>query len=238
MKTTEAIILAGGFGTRLKHIVNDVPKPMAPINDIPFLSFLMKKMSDIGIKHIVLSTGYLHEKIESWYNHSFEGMKISYARETEPLGTGGAILFALEKTTTENILILNGDTLFDIDFEYFDNFFHTKKTLLAVALRKLEDVSRYGSVSIDNNSKIISFAEKNKTTGEGLINGGIYLLNKSWLKNLNLPKLFSFEKEILEKLYKELDFYGLPFNNYFIDIGIPEDYERAQKELPTLIYSE
>jgi len=238
MRTTEAIILAGGFGTRLKHIVNDVPKPMASINGTPFLSFLMKKMSSIGIKHIVLSTGYLHEKIESYYNNSFEGVKISYARETEPLGTGGAILFALEKTTSENILILNGDTLFDIDFEYFDNFFHTKKILVAVALRKLEDVSRYGSVSIDNNGKIISFTEKNQTIGEGLINGGIYLLNKSWLKNLLLPKTFSFEKEILEKLYKELDFYGLPFSNYFIDIGVPEDYERVQKELPTLIYSE
>jgi D-glycero-alpha-D-manno-heptose 1-phosphate guanylyltransferase len=235
MKTTEAIILAGGFGTRLKHIVNDVPKPMAPINDTPFLSYLMKKLSNIGIKHAILSTGYLHEKIESYYNNSFEGVKISYAQEIEPLGTGGAIMFSLDKTTTENVLVLNGDTLFDIDFEYFDTFFQTKETMLAVALRKLDDVSRYGSVSVNNNLKIISFVEKNQTFGEGLINGGIYLLNKNWLKSLHLPKTFSFEKEVLEKLYKENDFYGLPFNNYFIDIGVPEDYKRAQQELPTLL---
>jgi len=231
MKTTEAIILAGGFGTRLKHIVNDVPKPMAPINNLPFLSYLMKKMSDIGIKHIILSTGYLHEKIESFYNQSFEGMKISYAHETEPLGTGGAIIFSFEKTSTENALILNGDTLFDIDFEYFDDFFQKKMTPLAVALRPLEDISRYGTVSINHEHKIISFAEKNLKSGRGLINGGIYLLNKNWLNSLNLPKTFSFEKEVLEKLYKTNDFYALPFNNYFIDIGVPEDYERAQREL-------
>jgi D-glycero-alpha-D-manno-heptose 1-phosphate guanylyltransferase len=161
-------------------------------------------------------------------------VKISYAHETEPLGTGGAIMFSLEKTTTENVLVLNGDTLFDIDFEYFDIFFQTKRTMLAVALRELNDVSRYGSVSINNNHKIVSFSEKNKTNGEGLINGGIYFLNRNRLETLHLPKAFSFEKEILEKLYKENDFYGLPFNNYFIDIGVPKDYERAQKELPTL----
>jgi len=231
MRITEAIILAGGFGTRLKHIVNDVPKPMAPINNLPFLSYLIKKMSDIGIKHIVLSTGYLHEKIESYYHHSFKGIKISYAHETEPLGTGGAMLFSFEKTTTENLLVLNGDTFFDIDFEYFDDFFRKKETPLAVALRRLDDISRYGSVSINNNYKIISFAEKNQTTGEGLINGGIYLINKNWLKRLNLPQNFSFEKDVLEKMYKENDFFALPFNNYFIDIGVPEDYERAQREL-------
>ena len=231
MKTKEAILLAGGFGTRLKHIVHDVPKPMAPINGIPFLSYLMKKLSDAGFVHIVLSTGYLHEKIESFYKNSFEGMKISYAQEIEPLGTGGAIMFALEKITAKNVLVLNGDTLFNIDFEYLDNFFQMKKTMLAVALRKEKDVSRYGSVSIDHNIKIVSFTEKNQTNGEGLINGGIYLLNKNWLKSLHLPKTFSFEKEILEKLYIENDFYGLPFDNYFIDIGIPEDYERAQREL-------
>jgi D-glycero-alpha-D-manno-heptose 1-phosphate guanylyltransferase len=235
MKTIEAIILAGGFGTRLKHIVSDLPKPMAPINGTPFLSCLMKKISVAGIKHIVLSTGYLHEKIESFYKDSFNGMKISYAREIEPLGTGGAIMFALEKTTTDWVLVLNGDTLFDIDFEHFDTFFQTKKTVLSVALRHEKEVARYGSVEINPEGKILAFIEKNKASGEGLINGGIYLLKKSWFKKISMPKTFSFEKEILEKLYRENEFYGLPFNEYFIDIGIPEDYERAQHELLTFI---
>jgi D-glycero-alpha-D-manno-heptose 1-phosphate guanylyltransferase len=235
MKTTEAMILAGGFGTRLKHIVNDVPKPMAPVNGAPFLSFLMKRLANAGIKHFVLSTGYLHEKIESFYKDMFENVKISYARETEPLGTGGAIMFALEKTTTNHVLILNGDTLFNIDFEYFDTFYREKKTRLAIALRKEKDVSRYGSVSVSETNKIVAFTEKSQAIGEGLINGGIYLLNKDWLQNLHLPKVFSFEKEVLEKLYKENDFYALPFSDYFIDIGIPEDYERAQRDFLTLL---
>lgn len=235
MKTTEAIILAGGFGTRLKHIVSDVPKPMAPVNGSPFLSYLMKKLSLAGIQHIVLSTGYLHEKIELFYNDFFNGMKISYAREIEPLGTGGAIMFALEKTTTDTLLVLNGDTLFNIDFEHFDTFSQTKETVLSVALRHEKEVSRYGSVEINPEGKILAFTEKSKASGEGLINGGIYSLKKNWLKSLSLPKTFSFEKEILEKLYKDNEFYGLPFNEYFIDIGVPEDYERAQQELATFI---
>jgi len=234
MKTTEAIILAGGFGTRLKHIVHVLPKPMAPVNGAPFLSFLMKKLAHAGIQHIVLSTGYRHDKIESFYKNSFENVKISYAREVEPLGTGGAIRFALEKTTTHNVLILNGDTLFNIDFEYFDTFFCAKETMLAIALRQEKEVSRYGSVSVSETNKIIAFTEKSQAHGEGLINGGIYLLNKNWLQNLPLAQVFSFEKEVLEKLYKNNDFYGLPFNDYFIDIGIPEDYERAQREFTTL----
>ena len=235
MKTTEAIILAGGFGTRLKHIVSDRPKPMAPINGTPFLSYVMKKISLAGIKHIVLSTGYLHNKIEAFYKDSFNGINISYACEFEPLGTGGAIMFALEKTTTDTVLVLNGDTLFNIDFEYFDTFFQDKKTPLCVALRHEKEVARYGSVEINSANKILAFTEKNKTNGKGLINGGIYLLKKNWLKNLPLPETFSFEKEILEKLYRENEFYGLPFDEYFIDIGVPEDYLRAQHELVTLI---
>ena len=234
MKTTEAIILAGGFGTRLKHIVNELPKPMAPINGIPFLSYLLKKLSNAGFQHVVLSTGYLHEKIESFYQDSFCGMKISYARETEPLGTGGAIRFALEKTTGDDILILNGDTLFDIDFENFDTFFQTKGAQLAVALRHEKEVARYGSVTINTAEKILAFTEKSKANGAGLINGGIYLLKRNWLQNMLLPQTFSFEKEVLEKLYTETDFYGLPCDAYFIDIGIPEDYARAQHEFPTL----
>jgi len=238
MKTKEAIILAGGFGTRLAHVVSDLPKPMAPINGTPFLSFVMKKLAEAGVNHVVLSTGYLHEKIEDFYKNSFEGMTISYAREIEPLGTGGAIKFALEKTTTDSVLVLNGDTFFDINFEEFDQFFQTKQAVLSVALRHENHTERYGSVAIDENKKIQNFAEKNEAKGEGLINGGIYLLKKDWLKNLAMPQTFSFEKEILEKLYAENDFYGLPFDAYFIDIGIPEDYEKANNEFPKLFNNE
>ena len=231
MKSTEAIILAGGFGTRLRHLIKDVPKPMAPVNGIPFLQFLLKKLQKSGIEHVILSTGYLHEKIETYFGHSFENLSITYSREFEPLGTGGAIKLALTKAQTEHISILNGDTLFDIDLSRFIRFYQEKGEYLAIALRKVEDVSRYGAVKINEENKIIGFAEKNELQGEGLINGGIYLLNRKLFTTQKEEKTFSFEKDILEKQYQTNNFFGLPFDSYFIDIGISKDYNRAQTEL-------
>lgn len=233
-KIIEAIVLVGGFGTRLQHIVNDVPKPMAPINGTPFLSYMLEKLIAWKIEHVVLSTGYLHEKIEEHYGNHYKNLTITYSHEKEPLGTGGAILFALAKTNTNNVLILNGDTLFDIDFFAFNTFFQEKHTLLAVALRKVNDVSRYGAVLIDKTEKITDFIEKNRKEESGFINGGIYLLNKELFNQVKMPEKFSFEKDILEKLYTKIDIYGLAFDAYFIDIGTPEDYARAQNEFTML----
>jgi D-glycero-alpha-D-manno-heptose 1-phosphate guanylyltransferase len=235
-RITEAIILAGGFGTRLKHIVSDVPKPMAPINGIPFLSFLFHKLIAAGIEHVILSTGYLHEVIESCYGNVFETLRISYSTEEEPLGTGGAILLGMSKVCMDNVLVLNGDTLFEIDFAKLMDYHLQKGSLLTIALREENEVSRYGSVLVDDEGKITSFAEKNKVHGKGLINGGIYLINTKLFLKISLPTKFSFEKDVLEKFYDQINFYGLAFNSYFIDIGIPEDYARAQREFLQLKY--
>lgn len=231
---TEAIILAGGFGTRLKHIVNDLPKPMAPVNGIPFLTYLFRKLEKAGITHIILSTGYLHEKIQNFYGNSFQGINISYSHENEPLGTGGAIKLAMNLVSTDNILILNGDTLFDIDFSKFNSFHFQHNSYLSIALREVEDVSRYGSVVVDKNDRITEFTEKNFRTGNGAINGGIYLINNTLFTKINTPEKFSFEKDLLEKHVQQFSFFGCSFNGYFIDIGVPEDYFRAQDEFPTL----
>jgi len=231
---TEAVVLAGGFGTRLQHIVSDVPKPMAPINGAPFLTFLFKKLIAAGIEHVVLSTGYLHEKIESYFGNSFETLRLSYSREEEPLGTGGAILLAMNKTETEDVFVLNGDTLFDIDFRALGKLHATRDAFLTVALREEVDLSRYGSVLINEEGKITAFTEKNESQGKGLINGGIYVLNKKQFLQLAMPIKFSFEKEVLERLYKNMNFYGLICQAYFIDIGVPDDFNRAQLEFPNL----
>lgn len=226
----DAIILAGGFGTRLKHIVSDVPKPMAPVTGAPFLSWLFRRLQKAGVERVILSTGYLHEKIEEFYGDKFENLSLVYSRETTPLGTGGAILLGMNKAYTEDILVLNGDTLFDIDFDAFSIFHEEKRSVLSVALRRVDDVARYGSVLVDDDGRITAFSEKDQVHGEGLINGGIYLINKKWFRGLNLPERFSFEKEVLEEFYTGHDFYGLGFGSYFIDIGVPEDYFRAQDE--------
>ncbi|MDR3235979.1 MAG: nucleotidyltransferase family protein [Prevotellaceae bacterium] len=226
----EAIILAGGFGTRLQHVLHDLPKPMASIGNKPFLSYLFDYLLQYDYTHVVLSTGYLHEKIENYFHNTYKNLQLAYAHETEPLGTGGAIAFSLSKCLSNDILILNGDTFFKINLFSFYSFHQNNNSLLTIALRQVKDVSRYGSVEIDNQRKIISFKEKEAATGNGLINGGVYLLNKKLLQNIPQSK-FSFEKDILEKFYKEQSFYGYPFSDYFIDIGIPDDYEKAQKEL-------
>lgn len=228
----EAIILAGGFGTRLQKIVQEVPKPMAPIGEIPFLSFLLNELIQYQYEHIVLSIGYLGHKIKEFYGNRYQSLSISYASEEKPLGTGGAIAYALSFCSEEKVTVMNGDTFFSIDLHAFENAFRKEKTKLTVALRKVNDISRYGSVLFDEKGKITGFTEKNQLSGCGFINGGIYRLNRDFFLKHDFPEVFSFEKDFMEQYAGKEDFYAYPCENYFIDIGIPEDYERAQKELP------
>ena len=229
----EAIILAGGFGTRLSHVVSDVPKPMAPVYGKPFLTYLLDRLIDAGIRRVILATGYKHECIESYFGPSYRGTEIVYSQETTPLFTGGAIRKAAEQIQSEDFVVLNGDTLFDIDFAKLYDF-HTKHhAKLSIALRQVADTSRYGSVTCTNDH-IVSFSEKAESVGAGDINGGIYMINRSWLLNQDLPSKFSFEKELMQPMAGDPSFYGLSFNTYFIDIGVPEDYYRAQEEFKSI----
>lgn len=226
MKIKEAIILAGGKGTRLRSVVSDIPKPLAPINDIPFLTYLIFFLKKQDIKHIILSVGYRWEMIKEIYGNSYEGIEISYAIEQTPLGTGGGITLALEKTYEEDILILNGDSFIDFDLKKFYEFHKANNSTLSFILKEMKDFDRYGSVDLKEN-KIIAFCEK-KFIHKGLINAGVYLAKRDIFKRLNLPHKFSFEKDYLEKTVSEGLFYGYTTNGYFIDIGIPEDYNKAQ----------
>ena len=220
----EAIILAGGFGTRLRSVVSDVPKPMAPVGGRPFLELLLDHLLPYGFDHIVLSTGYMHEKIESHFGSEYRGVKISYAVENEPLGTGGGMRNAVERCDGDEIVVLNGDTLFKIDYDDLARFFHSRPTRLAVVLRQVADTSRYGSVTTDCCDRISRFTEKAAAHGPGTINGGIYMLHRSLLEERPLGQAFSFEKEILQSRYADEAFFAYTSGAYFIDIGIPEDY--------------
>lgn len=226
----QAIILAGGFGTRLQSVVKDLPKPMAPVNGRPFLTYVLDYLIEYGYTKVVLSVGYLHEKIEEYFGEQYKTIQISYAVELEPLGTGGGIAFALQQCSTDNVLILNGDTLFKADLNRLQEFHEQHQSALSIILRQVPDTSRYGSVQTDDNQQIVSFTEKNNSRGEGLINGGIYLINKGLINKLSLPQKFSFEKDLMEKYVQTIPFYAIKSDGYFIDIGIPEDYARAQVE--------
>ncbi len=238
----EAIVLAGGFGTRLSHVVSDVPKPMAPVAGRPFLEYLLDELIRQGFRHVVLSTGHLHEKIEEHFGSQYRSLQLDYAHETVPLGTGGGMMNALRHCGEEHVAVLNGDTMFRIDFSLLEDCHRRHNALLTLALRQVDDTARYGRVQTASDGRIEAFMEKKASQGAGLINGGIYLLNKklfsacgyedtSCERNSTVyPPKFSFEKELMEPHVQQHPFYALAFDGYFIDIGIPEDYYRAQKE--------
>ena len=228
--TDEAVILAGGLGTRLKDIVSDMPKSMAPVNNKPFLAYLLDYLLKNGVRRVVLSVGYMHEKILNYFHKNYKGIEIIYSIEPEPLGTGGAVALAMKSVLSDEVFILNGDTLFKIDLKGLYDF-HTKKHAdISLALRRVEDASRYGSVSCDDNGRVTEFREKEIIPVPGLINGGIYVMKKKYFDHLQLSGKFSLERDCFAKLCKESFTYGYVSENYFLDIGIPIDYKKAQNE--------
>ncbi|ERJ95885.1 nucleotidyl transferase [Selenomonas sp. oral taxon 892 str. F0426] len=221
----EAIILAGGFGTRLKHIVSDVPKPMASIDDrgTPFLSILLDKLFQYGFEKIILSTGYMHNKIEEYFGDSYRGVRLIYSEEKTPLLTGGAIKKALSCCDEENVFVLNGDTYFDVDFSQMKREFEESKADVSIAVKEMKDFDRYGTVVLEG-KQVCAFREKEQQSA-GWINGGIYCLRRDLLNEAE--DKFSFEKH-LEIYVRKLDIIAYLSDGFFIDIGIPEDYFQAR----------
>ncbi|MFN8241744.1 MAG: nucleotidyltransferase family protein [Bacteroidales bacterium] len=228
--SSEAIILAGGFGTRLRGVVDDLPKPMAPVAGKPFLEYLLQYLLGNGINHAILATGFMHQKISGYFGNDFRGMKLDYSVENEPLGTGGAIAEAMRLVKNERVFVVNGDTFFGVHLDDFAAPGKTGKYKIIVALKPMKNFDRYGAVSFSGNT-ITSFHEK-RHRESGHINGGIYLLDKSWFLQNSPSKVFSFEKDILERHLDKGITGCLVADEYFIDIGIPEDYTRAINELP------
>jgi D-glycero-alpha-D-manno-heptose 1-phosphate guanylyltransferase len=225
----EVIILAGGKGTRLLGIISDVPKPMAPVNDKPFLFYLFQWLKEFPVEKVILSIGYKSESIIKYFGNSFSGISIEYVIEEKPLGTGGAVSYSLQKTTTADTLIINGDTYFTIDLNKFFSFHSENKHLYSVALKRMQNFSRYGSVELKHDT-IVRFNEK-KFCSDGLINGGIYVINRKYFESKQIEGTFSLETEILEKEALSSQIKGLVFDDLFIDIGIPDDYNLAQSLL-------
>lgn len=224
--TKECIILAGGLGTRLQSVVSDVPKCMASVAGLPFLSHIFDYLEKEKFSHIILALGYKSEVIIDWIAMQNRSFTISYIIEYKALGTGGAIKYAFSKVKGNNALVLNGDTFFDIDSQLLFDIHQSKQADISIALKPMADFDRYGSVEINEDKRILKFVEK-KYLSKGLINGGVYLIQKDIFENLVLPEVFSFEKEILEGATNRLRIYGLSFDQYFIDIGIPSDFAKA-----------
>jgi D-glycero-alpha-D-manno-heptose 1-phosphate guanylyltransferase len=225
----DVIILAGGLGTRLRSVVNEIPKCMAPIGGKPFLYFLLRYLAKYTeLSTIVLSVGYLREIVIDWIqeHHKEFPFTFDFAMEETPLGTGGGIRFALQKTESKDVLVVNGDTFFDVNISQFYQFHTSVQASISIALKPMREFDRYGTVSMDENHIIHSFNEK-QYCRSGLINGGMYFINKNRCSLDHLPEKFSFETEVLQSQVKKGNFYGFIDDNYFIDIGIPADYAKA-----------
>jgi D-glycero-alpha-D-manno-heptose 1-phosphate guanylyltransferase len=222
---TQCIVLAGGLGTRLREAVPDLPKCMAPVAGRPFLFYVINYLRSQGILQFIFSLGYKHEVIEEYLNTQFVTLNYTCIIEKEPLGTGGAIKLACAAATEKNILVVNGDTLFNANIESMVAAHSAAVADCTLALKPMLNFDRYGAVELNKDQSIHSFKEKQFYTA-GNINGGIYLLNVKTFLQQPFPEKFSFEKDYLEK--KQQKFIGNIQDEYFIDIGIPPDFSRAQ----------
>ena len=226
----QAILLCGGMGTRLRSVVSDRPKPMADICGKPFLQYLLEMLRDKGITEVIFALGYMGEMIGEYFQDgSAFGLKIAYSYEEEPLGTGGAIRNALPKILEEEILVLNADTYFPMDYQGLLRFHQENDGDFSLATRAVPDISRYGAVRRDAAGRILAWNEKLEDGGQplaGEINGGIYVMKKSLIAEIPEGKQ-SLEQDCIPKWLSEgKRIFGLPFDGYFMDIGIPKDYQQ------------
>ncbi len=229
----QAIILAGGLGTRLRTVINDLPKCMAPVAGKPFLHYVIQHLLQQGVDQFIFSLGYLSESIETFLINNYPQLNYQLSIESAPLGTGGAIQLAAKKATEKNVLVLNGDTLFAADVKQLVDAHISKQAACTLCLKPMKNFDRYGVVELNDDNTVMSFKEKKFYTA-GYINGGVYVLNAEQFLQEGLPEKFSFEKDYLEKNAANNKLYGIVQDKYFIDIGIPEDFERAQREFANM----
>lgn len=224
----EAIVLAGGAGTRLRQVLPDLPKPMAPIAGRPFLEILLGRLSARGIQRVVLSLGYMADKIRTHFGDRYSGMDLDYAIEDRPLGTGGAARLALEHCREDHVFVFNGDTFLDLDIEAVEHLWLRRSNPIIIG-REVADTARYGRLQILD-GQVVGFTEKG-LVGPGVINAGCYVLKRGQLDEFPLQTAFSLEIDHLASIVPAVPVDVYVSRDYFIDIGIPADFQRAQVEL-------
>lgn len=224
------LILAGGLGTRLRTVLKDYPKVLAPVGGRPFISYLLDQLIAIGLNRVILSTGYCGDQFRETFGKYYRDLKIQYSQEPEPLGTGGAVRFALPLITSNTVFVMNGDSYFDAGlipyfFWHFNNG-HQSSLLLT----KVSDTRRYGRVEINSDGLITSFKEKNEEhkSFPGWINAGMYLLKRGLIESIPIGRSLSLEREFLPNLIGK-GLYGFQSKGAFIDIGTPDSYTKAEK---------
>lgn len=232
----EVIVLAGGFGTRLAHVVPDVCKPMAPVAGRPFLRFIMDQLAAAGFDRVVVADGYRREQIEGFFGPAYRGMAVEYSPEETPLLTGGAVKRALSRCESDWVFVLNGDTWLNVDFAAMEAAAADAPDNVSavIAVKRMRDFDRYGTVDVDAEGALTAFHEK-RPCEEGLINAGVYLLRRDALDDM--PEKFSLESDYFERVVGAGALRAVECPGGFIDIGVPGDYELAQTMLAPLAKS-
>jgi D-glycero-alpha-D-manno-heptose 1-phosphate guanylyltransferase len=225
----EAIVLAGGLGTRLAARLKDVPKPMALVAGRPFLEILLLQLRRAGCTRVILSVGHLHTVIQKHFGHAFEGMRVDYAIEAAPLGTGGAIRMALRQAEEDSVLAMNGDTFRQTDYAAMMRFHSAEGAAATMAVMRQPDIARYGGVVVKE-GRVVAFVEKGRS-GPGWINAGVYVLSRNLDWPSTLGEKFSIETDFFAPEVARLRPAAYEMHGYFLDIGIPADLDRAQTEL-------
>jgi NDP-sugar pyrophosphorylase family protein len=223
-----AVLLVGGMGTRLRSVVPSAPKPLASVGDQSFLELLVRQLQHQGIRRLVMCSGYLAEQIENKFGDgSAWDVSIEYSREEQPLGTAGALKLAQRYLQiASDFLVMNGDSFLEADFGQLVRFHRERKALATMAVVRVQDAGRYGTVRIDSGNRVIGFTEKTGTNAPGLINAGVYVFNRAIFEHIPDGPM-SLERDIFPRIL-DRGVYALEQRGMFIDIGTPEDYARAQ----------
>lgn len=225
MSSKKVLVLAGGRGTRLQEVLKGLPKPLANINGIPFISFLISKLIAEGYKNFIFSLYFNSEKLIEYLEQErfklLKGCSIEFCVEAEPLGTGGAISFVVSKLRIKGFfLVVNADSLLENGY-----FLVGQSECNAIGLVKVKNISRYGKVAFDETFMITNFYEKSEISEPGFINAGIYHLHSDLFENYTFNK-YSLEKEMFPKLVESRSLKAVLLESSFIDIGVPDDYNK------------
>lgn len=230
----EAVILAGGFGTRLRGVIDDVPKSMAPVAGRPFLCHLLDALSHQGVGRVILAVHHMAEQIVV-LGSRYKNLRLDYVREEAPLGTGGAMRQALNHVEGADALVLNGDTFLAVDYQVMIGQLRQTRSDLVLAARPVSDGSRYSLIQVDAGNNVTGFLPSGAAGQPGLIGAGVYAMRSNLFSHFHLPPTFSFEADVLARLTGNLRVQAHLVEGFFIDIGVPEDYCRAQIEIPAAV---
>ena len=225
-----AVVLCGGLGTRLREVLPNKPKILAEINGVPFVYYLLRKIEKTGCRKVILCTGYLAEQVENILGNKYRELTIVYSKESNPIGTGGALRNAKQYITTNYALVMNGDSFVECDFRDYYNWHIKVGAKLSMLVKKTSDTSRYGSLSLSAERQITKFQEKvcNYKREGKFINVGVYLMDHRILQKIPKKLPVSLEKEVFPKLLSD-GVFGYRIDGRFIDIGTPQSLAEAQE---------